>query len=206
MEYLLQPSMTLQEGLQWINRFIDAQENNVIGLSQYCISLRAVNWIKFVTANRDNIPTEELKRIDCSLYSQYKILLGGLEYNLAGNHLIENLFALLWGAIYFGDEKMYKRCAMELAEQIEEQTLDDGANYEQSIMYHCIILDRVLDAVNLLRNNKIFDGQDKLCEALAKKASLMLGWLRSIIYSDGSYPHFNDSADGVAPVPGQLFS
>ena len=206
MEYLLQPSMTLQEGLQWINRFIDAQENNVIGLSQYCISLRAVNWIKFVTANRDNIPTEELKRIDCSLYSQYKILLGGLEYNLAGNHLIENLFALLWGAIYFGDEKMYKRCATELAEQIEEQTLGDGANYEQSIMYHCIILDRVLDAVNLLRNNKIFDGQDRLCEALAKKASLMLGWLRSIIYSDGNYPHFNDSADGVAPVPGQLFS
>lgn len=205
MEYLLQPSMTLQEGLQWINRFIDAQDSNRLGLSQYCISLRAVNWIKFVTANRDNIPTEEIKRIDCSLYSQYKILLGGLEYNLAGNHLLENLFALLWGAIYFGDEKMYKRCATELLEQVEEQTLADGANFEQSPMYHCIILDRLLDAVNLLKNNELFEGQNELCVTLAEKATAMLGWLSAIVYSDGSFPHFNDSADGIAPTPNQLF-
>lgn len=205
MEYLLQPSMTLREGLQWINRFIDAQESNTIGLSQYCISLRAVNWIKFITANRDNISIEDFRRIDCSLYSQYKILLGGLEYNLAGNHLIENLFSLLWGAFYFGDDNMYNRCAEELLEQIEEQILADGANYEQSPMYHCIILDRLLDAVNLLKNNKLFEGQDELCVTLAKKATAMLGWLSAIVYSDGSFPHFNDSADGIAPTPNQLF-
>lgn len=205
MEYLLQPSMSHQEGLRWINRFIDAQENNIIGMSPYCIALRAVNWIKFVTVNRSALSVEDIKRIDSSLYSQYKILLGCLEYNLAGNHLLEDFFALLWGAFYFEDEKMYERCAVELIEQLDEQTLADGANYEQSPMYHCIILDRLLDAVNLLKNNNIFKGQDTLCGTLSRKASAMLGWLRAIIYSNGNYPHFNDSADGIAPTPQELF-
>lgn len=205
MEYLLQPSLTLQEGLRWINRFIDTQEGNEIGLSPYCISLRSVNWIKFVTLNRAALAREDIERIDASLYSQYRILLQNIEYNLAGNHLLENFFALLWGAFYFDDEKVFARCASELQEQLNEQTLADGANYEQSPMYHCIILDRLLDGVNLLKNNKFFDGQNELCDALAEKAAAMLGWLRAIVYSDGTYPHFNDSADGVAPTPKQLF-
>ena len=34
-------------------------------------------------------------------------------------------------------------------QQLEEQILPDGAHYEQSPMYHCILLDRLLDAINI---------------------------------------------------------
>lgn len=200
MEYLLQPSMTLHDACLWINRFIEAQEGNVVGMSPYCISLRAVNWIKFVTLNRANLAPEDIKRIDTSLYSQYRILLQNMEYNLAGNHLLENLFALLWGAFYFDDNRMFDRCASELVKELGEQTLADGANYEQSPMYHCIILDRLLDAVNLLGNNRRFKGQQALYDALCKHSEKMLGWLLGIAYSDASYPLFNDSANGIAPT------
>ena len=204
MEYLLQPSMTVNNGLKWINQFIDSQQGNKIGMSPYCVALRGVNWIKFVTVNRDKLSVNDRKRIDTSLYSQYKILLGNMEYNLAGNHLLEDLFSLLWCAFYFNDAKLFDRCAKELIEQLKEQTLDDGANYEQSPMYHCVILDRLLDSVNLLKNNRCFAQQDMLYNYFVDYASKMLGWLFAISYADGSYPLFNDAACGIAPTVKEL--
>lgn len=207
MEYLLQPSMSFTDGEKWIMRFIDSQENNGIGMSPYCISLRTVNWIKFVSLHYERFTAKDLERIDKSLYSQYRILLSSLEYNLLGNHLLENLFSLLWGAFYFADDKMFSVCVKNLEYRLNEQTLSDGANYEQSPMYHCIILDRISDCCNLLKNNESgFDGQQHLLSVLEKKASEMLSWLNCIRYSDGTLPMFNDSALGVAPATDKLFA
>lgn len=204
MEYLLQSSTTYDEGREWIFRFLATQQENGIGMSPYCISLRNVNWIKFISENYKAFDTEELKCIDRSLYSQYRILLGNMEYNLGGNHLLENLFSILWGAVYFSDEKMYAKCARELPKQLAEQTLSDGANYEQSPMYQSILLDRILDCCNLLNNNKRFEKQEELYEILEKTASIMLGWLNSISYNDNSLPLFNDSALHISPSLLQL--
>lgn len=205
MEYLLQPSMDVVTGRQWIMRFISSQTTNAIGLSPYCIALRSVNWIKFLTANRAALTAEDIATIEKSLYSQCRILQDNLEYNLAGNHLLEDFFALLWGGIYFADEKMYRIAAANLVAQLREQTLADGANFEQSPMYHCIILDRVLDAVNLLQGNARFSDTKALCDQLRHIASSMLGWLQAICYADGSFPLFNDSAEGIAPTSAMLF-
>ena len=205
MEYLLQPSMKVEEGKEWIFRFIDDEVANGVGMAPYCISLRFVNWVKFISFNYRVLSAEEKRDIDTSLYSQYRILDSNLEYNLAGNHLLENIFTLLWAAYYFQDKSIYSKAARMLEKELAEQTLPDGANYEQSPMYHCIILDRVLDAVNLIQNNSAFDGDDELLDFLKKKASLMLGWLQTICYSDGSYPLFNDSATGVAPTADALY-
>lgn len=206
MEYLLQPSMNFEKGLQWIMRFIALQDRNRVGLSPYCIALRNVNWIKFITKNRALFVAEDLIKIETSLYSQYRILQNNLEYHLAGNHLLEDFFSLLWGGVYFDDKKMYDVAAEGLFAQLEEQTLADGANFEQSPMYHSIILDRVLDAINLLLNNHRFAGQRALCQFLYDKASVMLGWLQAVSYSDGTFPLFNDSAEGVAPTVTALYA
>ena len=205
MEYLLQPSMSFENGIQWIMRYIASQDRNTLGMSPYCIALRSVNWIKFITKNRELFVPEDLKKIDTSLYSQCRILQNNLEYHLAGNHLLEDFFSLLWGGFYFNDKNMYNIAAEGLWEQLKEQTLADGANFEQSPMYHSIILDRVLDAVNLLQNNFKFAGQKALCQFLNDKASMMLEWLQSISYSDGTFPLFNDSAEGIAPTVMQLY-
>ena len=66
MEYLLQPSMDVVTGRQWIMRFISSQATNAIGLSPYCIALRSVNWIKFLTANRATLTAEDIATIETS--------------------------------------------------------------------------------------------------------------------------------------------
>ena len=205
MEYLLQPSMDFDDGLKWIMSFIETQQRNVIGMSPYCVSLRSVNWIKFVTKYRQSLKVDDIKTIDTSLYSQLCILRNTLEYHLAGNHLMDNYFSLLWGAYYFRNEQWYSFASKNLLAELREQTLADGANYEQSPMYHCVILDRLLDAVNLLQNNPLFCTEPPLLNVMKEKASAMLGWLQCICYSDGTFPLFNDSAEGVAPTSGALF-
>ena len=77
--------MTKEQGLELIRKFISQISDNREGLEPYPISLRGINWIKFLT-----IHDISDKEIDFSLYAQYQILLDNLEYHLLGNHLLEN--------------------------------------------------------------------------------------------------------------------
>ncbi len=197
-EYLNQKNFEKESGLKLINEFIDAIEINKEGLEPFPISLRGINWIKFLTFYR-----VENQKIDDSLYAQYKILMDNLEYHLLGNHLLENGFSLLFAAYYFEDELFYKKAKEILQSELKEQILDDGAHFELTPMYHQIMLYRVLDAFNLVKNNNIFDKEFEIF--LGKKAELMLCWLSEISYQDGSIPHFNDSTDDIAPTSNMLF-
>ena len=168
------------------------------GLEPFPIRLRGLSWIKYLTYN--NIKD---KKIDDSLYAQYYILLDSLEYHLLGNHLLENGFSLLFGAYYFEDEKLYAKAKEILEEELEEQILEDGGHFELSPMYHQIMLFRVLDCINLVKNNN-WKNQE-LLEVLIRKAELMLSWLKNIIYSNGDIPLLNDSANHIAPTSNELF-
>lgn len=205
MDYLLQPGMTAEEGGRWIDRWISDSPGNHVGLDPYASALRIINWIKFVAAHGDRIDEESLKKWNDSLYSQYRLLKRKTERHLLGNHLLEDAYALFFGAVYFGDRQMYGKARKLLPEQLEEQTLPDGAHYEQSPMYHCILLDRLLDCINISASNARFDGQSADTERLKHFAARMLGHLESIIWDDGSIPLLNDSARGIAPEPRQLF-
>ena len=72
-------------------------------------------------------------------------------------------------------------------------------------MYHCILLDRLLDCYNISINNICFDGQKEMNIFLLDKAKLMLGHLSAIIYKDETIPLLNDSSNGIAPTPKELF-
>ena len=118
-----------------------------------------------------------------------------------GNHLLEDAYALYMAARYFEDDKRYKKAAGLLKQQLDEQILPDGAHYEQSPMYHCILLDRLLDCLNFSKATNDTD----LTDYLSKKAQLMLGHLESIVWEDGSIPLLNDSSYDVAPTSEQIF-
>ena len=139
------------------------------------------------------------------MYAQTLLLERKLEYHLLGNHLLEDAYALFITSIFFGDERLFSKAAHLLEEQLREQILPDGAHYEQSPMYHCIMLDRLLDCISFSANNQLFVHQETFTNTLKQKAALMLSHLQSIIYSDGSIPLLNDSAYGIAPTAGQLF-
>lgn len=188
------------ENLRLVDNFIDELPQNKIGLDPYPIALRTINWIK--QFSRDNISNR--KWVD-SLYSQVALLDRKLEYHLLGNHLLEDLYALFIASVYFNDEKLYKKSSRLLRQQLNEQILNDGSHFEQSPMYHCILLDRLLDCYNASVNNKRHIGQETFSLFLEQKAIQMLGHLVSIIYSDHSVPLLNDSAYGIAPVADELF-
>lgn len=192
-EYLKEKS-----DVKLIYDFIENIEGVKDGLEPFPISLRGINWIKFLT--KYDIKD---KKIDDSLYAQYYILLDSLEYHLLGNHLLENGFSLLLGAYYFKDEVLYKKAVEILTTELDEQILDDGAHFELSPMYHQIMLFRVLDCINLVQHNNWKNIE--LLEYLKEKAFLMLGWLEQVTYKSGDIPLLNDSSNKIAPTTHKLF-
>ncbi|MBE2985520.1 alginate lyase family protein [Campylobacter sp. RM12920] len=167
------------------------------GLESFPISLRGINWIKFLTKHYIND-----KKIDDSLYAQYYILLENLEYHLLGNHLLENGFSLIFGGYYFKDTALKESGEKILYKELDEQILADGAHFELSPMYHQLMLFRLLDVINLVQNNS---DNDKFLKFLREKAVLMLGYLKAITYKNGDIPMLNDSTSGVAPMSNELF-
>lgn len=196
-DYLQQEDISKVDRLSLINDFILHTDTHKDALEPFPISLRGINWVKFLSRYQ----IENLK-ISHSLYAQYTVLMDNLEYHLLGNHLLENGFSLLFGAYYFEDEQFYTKAKEILTEELEEQILDDGAHFELSPMYHQIMIYRVLDCINLEQNNNWKD--QELLGLLTSKAEVMLGWLNTITYKNGAIPLLNDSANKIAPTTKEL--
>lgn len=192
MDWLNQHDADSTIGLQWIDEFISAIHTNKVGTDPYPTALRIVNWVKFFINNQDRVSEHYLK----SLSSQVHHLEDNIEYHLLGNHILEDAFALFIASNFLNDSKLLKRSTKLLEKELREQILPDGAHYEQSPMYHCILLDRLLDCVNFDTTDNIF---------LKDVAVKMLGHLENMLWSDRSYPLFNDSAYGIAPMPTEIF-
>ena len=196
-EYLNQNQIGKEEGVNLIYDFIGNIKRNTIALEPYPTSLRIMNWIKFVSYYNLND-----NKINASLYAQVKILLANIEYHILGNHLLENGFAILFGAYFFNDLYLYNKAKKILFKELDEQILNDGGHFELSPMYHQIILYRVLDSINLLQNNHQF--QNELMDLLTQKAKKMICWLNAITFCNGDIPHFNDSTYGISPTTKEL--
>lgn len=199
MDFLLQPDMDKETGMQFISGFIDHLTPQSVGLEPYPVSLRGINWIKFLISH--NIQDT---KISCSLLNQYQVLYQKPEYHLLGNHLLENGFSLLFGAFYFNNLKFYKKAFRILISELKEQVLPDGGHFERSPMYHQIVLDRILDCINLLQNSLSMPDQQKLLDLLKEKAQCMLQWLDNMTFTNGDIPMLNDAAPGIAPETKEL--
>lgn len=201
MDWLNQKEISENDGIKWIDEFIAHLDKNTVGLDPYPTALRCINWIKFFSKYPDSI---SLKRVN-SLYSQCKLLARNLEYHLLGNHVLEDAYSLYICSIFFNDTKLYEKSYKILQEQLSEQILDDGAHFEQSVMYHCILLDRLLDCINISTSNIFINRQNQDNLFLKDMGIKMLGHLDEIIFDDGNIPLLNDSAYNIAPTAQQLF-
>lgn len=198
-EFLLQNGVTKTQGLHLIHDFISNIDELKDGLEPYPISLRIIFWIRFLL--KHDITDEKIAK---GLYAQTKLLEKNIEYHLLGNHLLENGFAFLFAAYFYNHKGFYKIAREIITEQLEEQVLPDGGHFELSPMYHQTILYRLLDAVNLVKNNPE-KFQAELLALLAEKATLMLTWLTNMTFRGGSVPLLNDCAMGIAPKSGALY-
>ena len=79
--------------------------------------------------------------------------------------------------------------------QIDEQIKEDGGHFENSPMYHNIILEDIFDIINLLEDQKI---NIRLLKKLKKIAQKMILWMDGLTHDDGEVSFFNDAATGIA--------
>ncbi len=197
-DFLNQEEISVEKGFFLIENYIENDDSLIDGKEPYPISLRGINWVKFLSKNQI-----KNSKVDEVLYAHYQLLLSNLEYHLLGNHLLENGFGLLFGAYYFQDEKLYKTAKKILKAELEEQILNDGAHFELSPMYHQILLHRVLDCISLIQQNS-WKNQEML-SFLTQKGLVMLSWLEQITYKSGNIPMVNDCAYDIAPSSKKLF-
>ena len=162
------------------------------GWEPYPSSLRIVNWIKWTLAG--NLMEERWLQ---SLTLQVRFLVQNLETHLMGNHLFANAKALLFAGSFFdGNEaKIWRATGRKLIEQeLAEQLLADGGNFELSTMYHMIFLEDLLDLTNL----HCAYG-DSVPDEFEDSISSMYNWLAVMCHPDGEISFFNDAALGITP-------
>ncbi len=192
-DFLNQPDIPVDQGLTLIRDFIRQSADVRDGLEAYPTSVRIINWVQFVSRHqiRDGA-------INQHLFAQVRLLRHRLEYHLVGNHLLENGFALLMGALYFRNSSWIRKATSLLHRELEKQILSDGGHYERSPMYHQLLLDRLLDTLLMLRSPTDYDNAG-LIESLTEKGILMLNWLNAITFQNGDVPMVNDAAPDIAP-------
>lgn len=175
------------------------------GWEPYTLSLRIVNWIKFLS--QFNFKDDQLSSLYESLFVQSRYLFEHLEYHLLGNHLFKNGVALMFaGAFFEGNEAqgwLKKGCAI-ITQQTKEQVLADGGHFERSPMYHELILEDILDCLNLDKAASCLSCSE--AEFMEGKAVDMLSFLADIVHQDNDIPFFNDSALHIAPSPEAIFN
>ncbi|MFT7054626.1 MAG: hypothetical protein ACJAR3_000252 [Roseivirga sp.] len=196
-DFLFDSKMSPELGEKLIRDYCDSYGSSKGSLEPYPISLRGINWIKFLSIN--SIQNDQ---IDKCLYKQLKILDSNLEYHILANHLLENAFSMFFGAYYFENDDFYNKAKRLLMAQLKEQILLDGAHFERSPMYHQILLFRLLDTINLVQNND-WKSQELLTE-LREIAQSMLSWLDTITFRNGEIPYLKDATKGIAPTTGWL--
>ena len=199
-DFLNQDSISKEDGIPLIEDYIKNENILLDGKEPYPISLRGINWIKFLSKNK--ISNSD---IDTILYNDFIVLSENLEYHLLGNHLLENAFSLFFGAYYFQDDLFYQKAKRLLKQELDEQILNDGAHFELSPMYHQTLFFRLLDCINLIKLNKSWIVDDFVI-FLEKKASLMCSWLKHITYKNGDIPMVNDSTYMIAPSSKNLIN
>ena len=191
-DYLNYHNIDPNEGKTVILDFIRNFKKNKTRFDAHCASLRVINTIKFVS--RYKIDEAE---INSFLFSQSIYILKNSELHLRNNHLLENAFALLFAADYFQDNRMHKYAGKLLTRGLKEQILDDGAHFELCPMYHIWVVNRMLEAIQVLRRTSF--AAVTLLESLTKYTSKMLGWISQMQFTNGTLPSINDSAAGYGP-------
>ena len=161
----------------------------------YCISRRVPVWCWLLVEGK---PQDQLRnRLLQSLSMQCEYLSKNLEFELGGNHLLENVAALTIAAGLI--DSQHASGWLSIAERVwraekRTQILPHGEHFERSPMYHCQVLGNLWQqaiAVQGLRPD--------LAAEWSSTASELQDFLEGVLHPDGEIPMFADSGFGEAP-------
>ncbi len=187
---------TQQQAL--IRRWIDENPPAAgVGWDPYPISLRCVQWIKWLVRGESAVPG-----MLESLAMQLRYLARTLETHLGANHLFSNATALVAGGLFFDDAEAdrWRDCGLAiLKREVPKQFHADGGHFELSPSYHGLLLESILDLENLVIAYG-WGGPKPWAGALPRARR----WLAAMTRPDGGYPQFNDCAQSAAPPPAAI--
>ncbi|XZE20414.1 heparinase II/III domain-containing protein [Pirellulaceae bacterium SH449] len=161
----------------------------------YCISRRIISWLNLHVAFVSN--TALRKTLEHSLAMQASHLFRSLETDLGGNHLTENLTALVtYDLIYDSpaSERRLPQTTATLMSEIRKQVLPHGEHFERSPVYHLHVLASLLRVLQLADVRKL-DIRDELRTYCHR----MFSFSESLLHPDLEVPLFGDSVHYESP-------
>lgn len=128
------------------------------------------------------------------LAKNVRFLSDHVEYDIDGNHLLENACALIVGGVLLDDDVIVSRGVEILRSGLDNQILGDGMHFERSPMYHTILLYRIGWCLDVLRRS-----DRELPSNLTSHVHSMYWFLKRSGPDNVNYPLLNDSVYHEAP-------
>ncbi len=185
----------------WIhNNQPESAAANEAAWHPYCISRRLPIWM-MVWAEFPP-PVAQQSVILESLHEQAAFLATHLEWDLRGNHLLQNLTTLSLASVFFRGPMAdcWRKKALRLLQtQLQEQVLEHGEHVERAPMYHAQMLQALLDVRDASAG--VDEELERLCRRVGER---MASWLAAVLPPDGRIPLLSDGGFGECPTPAVL--
>ena len=170
--------------------------------NSYAVSIRTVVWLQQLAARRGRLPAGLEAGLARSLVAQLRFLLGNLELDIGGNHLVRNVKALLWASRAFDGPEAVAWGAKGrrlLERSVLPQVLPDGVHFERSPAYHAQVTADLLECLSVLP-----EGEDR--DALSAIVGKMAQALADLTHPDGRVSLFNDGGLHMAYAPAAILA
>jgi hypothetical protein len=173
----------------------------------FCISRRLPVWL--MLAAQGTIPASLQTRFWNSVTQQLFWLINHLEYDLGGNHLLENYRALvlakecLVGSNAIRHQRIMLGLEKRTIDEINQQVTSWGEHFELAPTYHGIMTLAVREIAGALNMSAEASSLD-LAQRATEQADAMSSFLQGLCHPDEQIPLFGDSALDETPLPSAL--
>ena len=176
------------------------RESMTDGWHPFCISRRLANWTLWWVLSPPSESQQAL--ILLSMAKQAAYLSNHMEWDLRGNHLLFNLWAIGIAAGFFQGElgdRLLSIIDQHLPGQIVEQLAAGGEHFERATAYHLEAAELFLDLRDALKLVR-----PRLSAQCGSIAAQMTDLAVGISHPDGDPPLFGDSTLHARPILDRL--
>ncbi len=181
--------------LDWIAR------NPVgVGVNWACtmdVAIRAVNWILFSAMLPDESADDAFaEAIQQALLEHGVFIVNNLEYgSIRGNHYVSDLAGLIFAGVFFGDSGLGQYWISQAVEEFEKEILlqvyPDGADFEDSVTYHRLVLELYVYTYIFCEKNSVSFSQE-----FRDRLKGLFQFLSDVEKPDGRAPLRGDNDSG----------